>query len=111
MDALLLSDGKLQKAFEQYREKNNRIDCVANLGFGKLSKKVADNFVNLCDEMFAARIGEGLTIREVLLVLQEHGVLGNMGVIPQQVTLQLTCINYELRGDEFVYRQSRTLPF
>lgn len=106
-----LSDDDLRKAFEQYGKEKNRIDLIANLGFGGLSKKAAGNFAKLSHKMFADRIGQGMTMREILLVLQEHGLVENQGEIPRQVTLQFTCINHELRGDEFVHREFRTLPF
>lgn len=111
VDKVLLSDSKLRKGFEQYQEKNNRIDLIANIGFGGLIKKEAVDFSNLCEQILADQIGQGMTVREVLGVLQEHGLLENMGNLPKQVTLQLTCVNHELRDDEFVCREFRTLPF
>lgn len=108
---LLLSDSKLRKAFEQYQEKNNRLDLIANIGFGGLMQKEAADFPNLCEQIFADQIGQGMTVREVLGLLQERGLLENMGKIPQQVTLQLSSVNHELRDGEFVCRKFRTLPF
>ena len=86
------------------------IDLVANIGFGGLTGEAA-NFSTLCDEMLADRISAGITIREVLLMLREKGLDKYRAQLPQQVTLQLTSINHELRGDEFEYRKYRVLPF
>jgi hypothetical protein len=111
LNALLSSDRKLRKAFEQYQTKQNRIDLVANIGFGGLTKKETANFAKLCDEIFGDRIDAGFTIPQVLGLLREHGLEKNRHELPQQVTLQLTCINHELRSDEFVHKEYRVLPF
>ena len=110
LDALLVSDTKLQASFEKYQAKQNTIDLIANIAFGGLSKRAVASFPTLCDKMLGTRIDAGITIREVLLVLQEHGLYKHMRDLPQQVTLQLTSINHELRGDETVYRKYRVLP-
>lgn len=53
LDALLASDGKLSEAFERYCLKPDRIDLIANIGFGGLKKKEISRFfetvrTNLC---------------------------------------------------------------
>ena len=111
IEALLSSDNKLRTAFERYRAKRNTIDLIANIAFGGLTTETATNFADLCNEMLADRIGTGMTLREVLLVLREHGLDQHRKEIPQQVTLQLTSTNHELRGHEFVFTRYRALGF
>lgn len=109
--AFLLSDNKLQKAFEQYQEKQSRIDNLANISFGGLSKDEVKSFPAQCSAMLAERIQSGITLPEVKLLLQESGLDRHMQELPQQVTLQLSCVNHELQGDQFLYREYRTLNF
>jgi hypothetical protein len=111
LNGLLSTDSRLRKAFEQYQVKQNRIDLIANIAFGGFTKTQSADFAELCDEIFSNRIEAGLTIPDVLQLLQEHGLDGNRDELPQQVTLQLTCINHELRGDEFMHKKYRTLPY
>ena len=107
---LLSLDGKLRKAFEQYGAKQARIDLVVNIGLGGFAKKEIADFGERCRRILAARIQAGLTIREVLQLLAEHGMEENRHELPRQMTLQLVCINHELRGDEFVHKEYRVLP-
>ena len=109
LQSCLLSDSKLLKAFEKYQSTTKSIDLVANLAFGGLSEQNFMQFQGLCDEMLAGRIHEGVTLDEVLMLLQAHGLDSQMRVFPLQVTLQLISTNHELRCDEFVYRRYRAL--
>ena len=84
LDALLSSDNKLRKAFEQYQAKQNRIDLVANIALGGLTEEAIANLPSLCQKMLGARIDHGVTIREVLMLLQEHGLYGRMKDFPTQ---------------------------
>jgi hypothetical protein len=111
LNGLLSTDSKLRKTFEQYQVKQNRIDLIADIGFGGFTKTQSANFAKLCDEMLANRIQAGLTIPEVLKLLHENGLEGKIHELPQQMTLQLTCINHELRSDEFTHKEYRILPF
>lgn len=111
VDRLLASDNKLRAAFDRYRAKQNRIDLIANAGFGELSAEAAAEFVNLCDSMLRDKIAAGMTLKEILLLVAKSGLGKHLGRVPQQRTLQLTSINHELRSDEFVYTQYRVLNF
>lgn len=108
-ESLLSSDGPLRKAFENYESKNNSLDSIVNVGFGAFTRESASNFKNICDKMLADRIGEGVTLREMLLLSREHGLEPFRGGTPQEVTLQITSINHELRDGEFVYRRYKLL--
>jgi hypothetical protein len=107
LEASVLSDAKLMKDWERYQAKTKLPDLIANLPFGEL--KEIEGFSKLCDEMLANRIDSGVTVDEVLSLLRERGLDGNMRKFPQQATLQLISNEHELRGDEFVHRRYRTL--
>lgn len=109
LDALLASDGKLGEAFGRYRLKPDRIDLVANIGFGGLKKREIASFSKRCEQIFAGQINAGLSIPEALLLLAEYGLEKNRHEFPRQQTLQLICINHELRGNDFVHREYRVL--
>jgi hypothetical protein len=109
--ALLSSDSKLAKAFEQYQSKQNRIDQIANISFGGLSEDGKKNFPAQCNAMLAERIQNGITLPDMVALLKENSLDQNRHELPRQVTLQLTCINHELQGEEFLFREYRTLNF
>jgi hypothetical protein len=109
LQALILSGKELTKAFERYQIKNPKIDLIANLSLGGLSDQSVDRFPNLCNEMLADRIKAGVTLDEVLMLLQTRGLNAHIHMIPRRVTLQLVSIGHELRKDEFVYRRYRVL--
>lgn len=111
LDALLASDGKLSEAFERYCLKPDRIDLIANIGFGGLKKKEISRFSKRCEQTFAGRINAGLSIPETLQLLADHGLEKNRHELPQQLTLQLICIDHELRDNDFVHREYRILSF
>jgi hypothetical protein len=108
-EALLSSDKEMSKAFAQYQAKQNRIDLVVNIKFGGLNKKAAAGFSTLCAQMLAERIKQGVTIPEVLEILQENGLEEKRHELPQQMTLRLICVNHELRKGDFVHRDYRVL--
>jgi hypothetical protein len=107
----LSADKKLQKAFEQYQAKQSRIDSIANIGFGGLSKEEVKSFPAQCSSMLAGRIQNGMTLLEIMEFLKVSSLDQHRHELPQQVTLQLTCVNHELRGEEFLFREYRTLNF
>jgi hypothetical protein len=109
IDALLASDPKLRKAFEKYQNSGKTLDLIANLAFGGFSNPEIEQFSNICNEMLASRIDEGITLDEVLMLLQSRGLDSHMRTYPLQRTLQLASVGHELRGAEFIYRNFRTL--
>jgi hypothetical protein len=102
---------KLLAAFEKYKAKTKPIDLVANLGFGGMNEEEKQAFPRACADMLAGRIEAGLTIDDVLRLLQERRLDSKMGELSQQATLQLTCEGHELHGDRFIFRRFRTLGF
>ena len=108
---LLASDQKLMAAFEKYRAMHNKIDLIANIALGGLAEKTIAGLPDLCDRMLKNRIDNGVTIRDVLRLLRDHGLYKHMEDIPKQRTLQLSSLNHELRGDEFVFKRYRVLNF
>jgi hypothetical protein len=111
VEALLLSDNRLNKAFEQYQGQQRRIDMAANISFGGLSADGVKSFPAQCNAMLAGRINNGITLPEVMVLLKANGLDKHLHEIPQLVTLQLGCINHELRGSEFLFREYKTLYF
>jgi hypothetical protein len=61
--------------------------------------------------LLADRIADGLTMDEVLRILQDSWLGAHRRKFPNQATLQLASPGHELRGDRFVYRSYRTLGF
>jgi hypothetical protein len=110
LDKLLASDVGLQKAFERYQIKQNKLDLVTNIWFGGFTKAEAADFSKLCDKMFACQIGNGLTLKEILRVLQDYGLDENREKFPWLIGIQFLCINHELREGEFAFRKYRVLP-
>ena len=111
VETLLLSDKKLLKAFEKYQATKNTIDLVGNLALGGFSDREVEQFPDLCNEMLAARIDDGVTLDDVLILLRQRGLDSHMSIYPAQVTLQLVSVNHELRNDEFVFRRYRVLKY
>jgi hypothetical protein len=111
LKALLSANPKLLAAFEKYKSSTKPINLVANIGFGGMNEEEKKEFPRVCAEMLADRIDVGLTIDDVLRMLRERGLDSRQGEMPQQATLQLTCVDHELRGDRFLYRRFRTLGF
>jgi hypothetical protein len=111
LQELLQENPKLLAAFEKYKAKTKPIDRVANLRFGEMNEAEKKAFPRACAEMLADRIGAGLTMDEVLRLVQQHGLDSKMNASLQQATLQLTCEGHELRGDRFTFRRFRTLGF
>lgn len=108
---LLSSDEKLKAAFAAYKLKQNRIDSIVNIAFGGFTPKEKAGFAARCEQMLAGRIEAGLSLRQIARLLQQHGLYRRKGRLPSQCTLQLTCVNHELRGKDFVFRQWRVLDF
>jgi hypothetical protein len=111
LNALLSSDGKLRSAFTKYQSTHATIDLIANVSLGALDDDIVRRFPEICDEMLASRIADGVTLDEVLRLLGEHGLEKHIDMIPKQRTLQLVSVNHELRGSEFVYRRYKILNF
>jgi hypothetical protein len=111
IEALLSSNRRLAVAFEKYRNKTEPMDLIANLGFGQLTEKEKENFEQVCSRILVERLQVGLTMDEVLVFLAESGLDSYRHKFPQLLTLQLASIDHELRGDRFVYRKYRLLPF
>lgn len=105
----ILSEANLTNAFERYRSTVKPIDSITNLTMGGFSEESLMEFPRLCDQMLAARIGDGVTLDDVLLLLAEHGLDQNMHKYPQQATLQLTSPAHEIRSEELIYRSYRSL--
>ena len=108
---LLSSDKKLAAAFKKYQDTVKSIDLVANLGFGEFSEQESKEFPNRCAALLGERIDGGLTMDEVLSILQENELAAHQHKSPKQATLQLISPNHELKGDRFVYRRYGTLAF
>jgi len=111
VDALFTSDTKLRDAFARYQRTHKTLDSVANVSLGALKDATIARFESLCDEMLSPRIADGVTLDEVLQLLRDRDLEKHIRMSPKQRTLQLVCINHELRGDEFLYRRFRTLNF
>jgi hypothetical protein len=105
----LISDAELLNAFEKYRASGKTLDSVANLAFGGFRDQEVAEFSGKCDEMLASRIEGGVTLDEVLSLLQSHGLDSHMRTNPVLRTLQLVSADHELRRDEFLYRRYRVL--
>ena len=93
VDSLLASDKKLADAFEKLQATKNSLDLVGNLAFGGLGEEAVRHFPDSCNEMLGSRIQEGVTLDEVLGLLQQNGLDSHMSKYPNQVTLQLVSIN------------------
>jgi len=111
LEALLVADTKLSKAFDKYKDSCKTLGSIANLAFGGFSDQEVTQFSDKCGEMLASRIDNGVTLDEVLVLLESHGLDSNMRTYPILRTLQLVSVDHELRGDEYVYRQYRVFIF
>jgi hypothetical protein len=111
VNALFARDARLREAFAKYERSHNSIDAVANVSLGALGDAIIKQFQSLCEEMLSSRIAHGATLDEVLQLLRDRDLEKHIRMIPKHRTLQLVCINRELRGDEFLYRRFRTLNF
>jgi hypothetical protein len=107
----LSSDKKVARAFEKYQAAAKPIDLVVNLGFGEFNDRESEVFPPTCGRLLADRIGEGLTMDEVLGILRDSWLGAHRRKFPNQATLQLISPGHELRGDRFLYRRYRTLGF
>jgi hypothetical protein len=74
-----------------------------------MSDELAGRFPSICDEIFGPCIEQGMTIPEVLPKLAERDLIQYKSKNPARVTLQLTCLDRELRSGDFVFRRYRTL--
>jgi hypothetical protein len=77
------------KAFEKYQAAHQTPDSIANISLGDLGDQLRLQFPQLCDEMLGVRIGDGLTIDDVLILLRAHHLNVHMRKYPRQVTVQL----------------------
>ena len=109
IQTLLASDKRLGTAFEKYQASAKAIDLIANLGFGALLEDEAREFPRICDKLLADCIGVGLTMDDVLGLLQSSWLDSHRGRLPQQMTLQLIAADHEVRQGRFVYRRYRSL--
>jgi hypothetical protein len=107
--ALCATDNKLADAFEKYRSMSKPIDSVASLAFGGLSAEEIEQFPSQCKALFEDKIADGLTIFDVLSLLNTRNMDQSIRTYPLQVTLQLVPENFELRKNEFLYRRYTTL--
>jgi hypothetical protein len=111
VDSLLASDKKLADAFVKLQATKNSLDLVANLALGGLNEEAVEHFPNSCNEMLASRIDAGVTLDEVLRLLQQNGLDSYVSKYPIRVTLQLISLNHEVRGNDFVHRKYATLKY
>jgi hypothetical protein len=105
--SLLSTDLDLAKAFEEYQAKPHPIDLIANISFGGMSAEAIGQLSSACDQALRLRIEAGLTITEVLEALSDRDLLEYQTKIPRSLNLQLTCLDHEVRSNEFVFRKYR----
>jgi hypothetical protein len=111
LETNFLSEQKLVKAFEKYQASHQTLNSIANISLGGLSDQLRLEFPQLCNKMLGDRIGHGLTIDDVLMLLRAHRLDVHMRMYPRQVTLQLVSEDEELRGSYFIYRRYETFNF
>lgn len=111
LESKCLSNTALMKPFEKYCSANRSIDLIANLAFGDLSPNEVQEFSLLCERLLSTRIAEGVTFDDALHLVRGTWLQTHKSKSPQMATLQLTCLNHELREGDFVFRKFRTLRF
>lgn len=81
LEALLVADTKLSKAFDKYKDSCKTLGSIANLAFGGFSDQEVTQFSDKCDEMLASRIDNGVTLDEVLACISHRRIvyLGEFG--------------------------------
>jgi|SRR5580658_7563842 hypothetical protein len=109
LETLLASDSALRESFAKYQSTPHPLDLIANISLGAMSDELAGRFPSICDEIFGPCIEQGMTIPEVLPKLAERDLIQYKSKNPARVTLQLTCLDRELRSSDFVFRRYRTL--
>jgi hypothetical protein len=108
LESQLDADSKLREAFAKYQATSHPIDLIANVALGGMDEEIVTQFLSDCDEMLSHRIEAGLTVNGVLQSLDQRDLLKYLSKNPKRVTLQLTCVDHEVRSNEFVFRKYRT---
>jgi hypothetical protein len=101
---VLRDDPELAAAFECYAPRPQglivnltmRVPQVARLKF-------------FCDQTLLPQIGAGLSVDEILKLLEESDLASFIGQFPINATLQLGCRDHEVRKGEFIMRDCRVL--
>jgi hypothetical protein len=108
LGSVLSADARLREGFAKYQALPHPIDLIGNISFGGMSEETVREFPSICDEVLGEHIGSGLTVHEVLELLEQRGLLEYRAMSPTRATLQLTCVDHEVRSNEFVFRRYRT---
>lgn len=102
----LLQDQRLRESFERYAPEP--VDLIVNLRFGLSDRQRLDAF---CAHTLSASIASGMVMDDVLQMLEAAGLARFVSQNPTTATLQMVCLDHEMRDGEFVLRTCRVLDF
>ena len=102
-------DADLKDSFRKYQSKPHPIHLIAKISLGGIPDELVSDLPSMCERVLVPRIGQGLTTPEVLKLLGDEGLIRYKSQNPAQVTLQLTCVDHEIKLNEFVFREFRML--
>ena len=103
---LLEDDEELRIAFERYEPEP--VPLLVNLTMGIPNRSRLEEF---CRDTLSPAMVSGLSLEEVLGLLEDAGMSQFIQQYPIRATLQMVCPDHETRDGEFVLRGCRVLPF
>jgi hypothetical protein len=102
-------DAGLTESFRKYQSNPHPIHLIANISLGGMPDELVSDLPSMWERILAPRIGPGLTIPEVLKLLAAEDLIRYKSQNPTRGTLQLTCVDHEIKLNEFVFREFRML--
>lgn len=105
LDVLLKEDTELRRAFDLYIPEP--IPLIVNVSLGIPDPRQLEAF---CLGELAPAMATGVTMDQVLSLMEAAGLTQFQQKYPIRATLQMVCRDHELRDGEFVLRDCRVLP-
>jgi hypothetical protein len=106
LDRMLAKANGLRTAFDRYSPKP--VPLIVNLSMGIPDRNELEKF---CDTTLSPAMTAGLTMEDVLQLLDAADLTRFLQTYPIRATLQMVSRDHEMRDDEFVLRDHRVLPF
>jgi len=94
------------KAFEAFRKP---IDLILNIGFSLPDRLTTESFGAEMSSLIASSMVRGLTLDEVLRVMEKSELNQFKGKLPVKCTLQLVSPDHKVKNGEFIIHEYRVL--
>ena len=102
---MLKEEPQLLKEFERYAPEP--IDLIVNLSMRVPEFVTLEDF---CRRALTPAMTSGMSMEDVLQLLQKANLDRCVGKFPINATLQMVCHDHEMREGEFILRACRSLP-